>query len=105
MFIDFSPPLPEDDAELLELELGTIADELGIEDVDIALASEDGADVFEMLMLYYENERKDDSLLWKHGQEILREFERRTSERKPLTPDFAPVLARVGKIQLKLVRE
>jgi hypothetical protein len=104
MFIDFSPRLPEDDAELLELELCSIADELRIPGIDLYLAAEDGAEIFEMLTLDYKDERKDDERLRRHGVAILEDFERRQSAGKPLTMAFTPVLARVGRIQLKLAR-
>jgi len=104
MFIDFVPRLSEDDAELLELELISIIDELRIPGIDIVLAAEDRAEVFEMLTLDYKDEKKDDERLRRHGVAILEDFERRQSEGKPLTMAFSPVLARVGRIQLKLAR-
>ena len=38
MFIDFSPSLTDEVAEALEMDLGSIADVLGIEGVDVGMS-------------------------------------------------------------------
>jgi hypothetical protein len=97
--------LSDDDAELLEAELGTIANELAIEGVDIAGFAEEGVEVYSSFMLYYEDDAEDDDQLFRYGQEIVDEFERLHSKGETWTKEFAPVVARIGRIRLKLVRE
>jgi len=104
MIFEFSPALSDEDAELLEIELGSIADELGIEGIDIARLGEEGDDHLTMLDLFYEDQ-DDDEQLAKFSEEILGEFERCQSEGRSFTKDFIPVRARVGRITIKVVKE
>src|SRR5438132_11574720 len=104
IFMEFSPPLSDEDAEALESELGSIANELGIEGVDVARWGEDDADLLKSLELYYEDDREGDEQLSRYAEEILSEFERYQSL-GGLLEDFRAILKRVGRINLKLVRE
>jgi len=104
MQINVSPALMADDAELLEDELDSIADQMGFEGIDIAGVVEDDENQISSLEIFYEDsEKPDDMNLKTIATKILAEFTSIQNSGSSTTRAFKNVHSRMGVIRLVLV--
>jgi hypothetical protein len=104
MFIDVAPPLSDENAELLEDELDAIADQLGLEGIEIAGCVEDGIELISSFMIYYEDKDDDEELARLAGQ-VLAEFRRLQSEGQALSKSWERARPKIGTLKLTLDRD
>lgn len=101
MEINISAALTIDEAELLELELLGIANELAIEAIDVARIEYEGDDLIRSIDIFYDDDKPDDRQLRKFAEQIIEQYGILQSRGSSQTREFRAVAARVGPIQFE----